>query len=276
MARANFGVARASEFSTGRRFTQPSCASADTHHTTMSLARVSRPLPCPTPPSSPSNDAVLYVAMDEANPLEEARLRAKGVVVTTIRARNGHVVHYAGTHYELATRPGIVRFVDALANDHGLRSKTARAIVDILASQHENVRDELAGIAIVWARAEAGAAIPSRLVLSGCAADGAMHSDDGELAFSAVAGLAAVLPRAAKQVEDIHFAGDGSAEQVVQADVWRRVFPNLRTLWAYDDGTANATVEDLDLWAKITTGRQANIGRVTHAMTWSVRCHPNG
>jgi len=214
--------------------------------------------------------------MDE-NASETARLRAAGVTVTTVQARAGYVVYYFGEPYELATRPGILRFVDALANDHGISSTTAQALVDVLASQHENVRDELAGIAIVWVRAEVGERIPSRLVLSGCSAEGTLHAEDGDLAFSAIAALAATLPRAARQIEDIHFAGDRSSDQVIFGDTWRHVFPNLKTLWAYDDKTENATVEDVDLWAKITKGRAATIPpRITHAISWSLGRHQNG
>src|SRR5687767_9080344 len=45
----------------------------------MSAAHGRRPSPCPSPPSTPANDGVLYLAMDGIGDREQERLRATGV-----------------------------------------------------------------------------------------------------------------------------------------------------------------------------------------------------
>ncbi|MBF5042307.1 hypothetical protein FGE12_07840 [Aggregicoccus sp. 17bor-14] len=150
-------------------------------------------------------------------------------------------------HFELTTRGG----VDAFAATLPLPPAQQAAVAATLAQGDVLIRDELAQLALLWSRAEGGAPLPSRLVLSGHGYSAALVGEDnGRLPWELLASLAHALPRAAAQIQDVHLAGCNTAGPHALG-VLREAFPQLRSLWAYA-GTAPGAVS----------------GAATHQLRW--------
>jgi hypothetical protein len=187
------------------------------------------------------NDRILYVGTNpESMKKEEDSLRARAAV-ESVRAKAGATVELDGKSYDLKNAAHIESYARAFATHHGLPAASAAALRDILHDAPPDGRDELAGIAMVWARGERGAVVPSRLVISG-------HHSGGQftdLKDESVLALAHLFPDGAKQVEDIHFSGCFTEANVTDPAVWRGAFPNLRTMWGYSELSPKAPVEHL-------------------------------
>src|SRR5207237_1285921 len=111
--------------------------------------------------------------------------------------------------------------------------------------------------------------MPSRLVLSGHSAGGAMWGDNtGHFSLESICELGKIFPASAKNVEDIHFAGCFTYRPL-QGDraEWQASFPNVKTMWGYDHFSQHAPVGDLAAWQAATLGR----GQISQA---TVRAHP--
>lgn len=211
------------------------------------------------------NDGILYVGM---NPLSmetesDALDKARGKPVEHVFAKEGATVTFDGTSYDLKATKQIDAFAHALARKHALPDSTASALSSVLQQATEAGRDELAQIAMVWARGERGQQIPSRLVLSGHHAGGSFSG----LKDSSVFGLARVFPTAAKQIQDVHFAGCMSEEHVNVRDDIKHAFPNVKTVWGYSGYSPEAPVHHLLAWERATRGNENDI------KPWSVPGH---
>jgi len=209
------------------------------------------------------NDQILYVGMNTTvasgqaqNVREATNLGASGV--TKIR----HGMDHLGA--DLATDGGRKAFVASL----GLPQTQATKVESLLATASPGSREELAEIAQVWARAEHGQSIPSRLVLSGHSAgtsvyDGVSHD---ALTFDSVQKLADAMPRAAAQIEDAMVSAcysgfdDGSRTRLSS---WKDHFPNLKTAWGYSADDSHSPTEAHAV-SHIAAWRAATAGRATH------------
>jgi hypothetical protein len=243
------------------------------------------------------NDRVLYVGMNSEGGQSGQEERGLAIPVdpaashaTNVRGTTGHVaighserdatlgsdrVRVAGEVVDLATGAGAAAFAASL----GLPAAQARTIAQLLTSAPAGTRDELAGIAAEWAKAERGGECPSRLVVSGhCDGKGVWGngaSDEGTLAFSSLFALARAMPRAASFVEDVMLSAcssgyDGpSAGERTALSAWKQHFPNLRTAWgyggksdapgAYRSPSFQQAVMHVGAWEKATRGRVENL-----------------
>jgi hypothetical protein len=212
-------------------------------------------------PTTPSNDRVLYFGLNETSADGEAAALARRTQVTRIRASADTRVELQGVSFDLATASGPPAFAEALAVAHGMTAEQARALAGILIRTGEPGRDELARLALAWAPAELGRAIPSRLVLSGHSAGGYLWGQHASLRYADVRALAAVFPTAARQVEDVHISGCFSEHEVANAARWTAAFPNLKTLWAYREFCPSGVgaARHLADWEVATRGRTARL-----------------
>jgi len=214
---------------------------------------------------SSRNDDVLVLGMNphpetEAEAIHRSNPRAR---VTTLQdtVRNDQVLTSSpeggARLHDLKGEAGIQSFVATLELPWAQSQRVAAAI----AGAGEDARDELAQLAQVWARAEKGGVIPSRLVLSGHSGGSSLWGEErgfknGVLSRDHIAQLAAALPRAAAGVEDLCVAACYNGGQTSVA-AWRAVFPQVRTVWAYQGsapGAASGSMAHLARWEKATRG----------------------
>jgi hypothetical protein len=159
--------------------------------------------------------------------------------------------------HDLRMDAGIRSFVATL----GLPLAQGQQVAAAIASAGEDARDELAQLAQVWARAEKGGVVPSRLVLSGHSGGSGLWGEEGRfsngvLSRRSLAMLAAAMPRAAAGVEDLCIAACYNGGETTM-EAWRSLFPRLQTMWAYDGsapGTFSGATAHLARWEKATRG----------------------
>lgn len=207
--------------------------------------------------TEPTSDDVLYVGMRDTSAPKE--IAALGAGVTAVQFDAGSTIVRDGKSFDLASLAGIRGFLHTF--DGTFDRATQSKLEGVLCGTDPSCRDEVARIAIAWAPAYDGGAIPSRLVLSGHSMADKVWSNDagaGMLTFAAVRGVAEALPFAARQVEDIHFACCNT-EVNVQAELsaWKDVFPHLKTIWAYAGTAPEVATAALAAW-KTATNRRAD------------------
>ncbi len=159
--------------------------------------------------------------------------------------------------HDLRADDGIRTFVATL----GLPLAQGQQVAAAIASAGEDARDELAQLARVWARAEKGGVIPTRLVLSGHSGGASLWGEEGNfqngvLTRRSIALLAAAMPRAAAQVEDLCLAACYNGGETTMEE-WRALFPRLETMWAYNGsapGTFSGATAHLARWERATRG----------------------
>lgn len=136
--------------------------------------------------------------------------------------------------------PEIFDFVDELGISIGDFARWNRA-TDVLLQANKHLREQLAEIMRWFNKAERGDITLDRLVLSGHSngvelwgeSQVGRESQPGTMLIDRdLAGIAAVFPKAAAQVEDIMFSACFSINAVLLVI---KVFPNLRTAWSYSN-----------------------------------------
>src|SRR5262249_3183360 len=151
------------------------------------------------PPEARSNDSILFVGMNPGSTVEVQGLKAAGAKVTTVQdsAEPDQVKGPDGQTYDVSTKDGALAFAGTLGMDPEVAERVGIAIFNGWTDAH----DEIAGIAAVWAGAERGETIPSRLVLSGhSVGQGVWGEENGTLTLDSVADLAAAMPKAARSI----------------------------------------------------------------------------
>ena len=200
------------------------------------------------------NDRVLYVGMNASSVPSEAK--ALGREVTVIGGQNTTEVKVGDRAFDISTPRGVRGFVEKLCADNGLSLRQCEQLEGVLLGSPVTGRDELARIAAVWAPAERGESIPSRLVLSGHSSLGMFWGEDtGVIHFQAVRDLGRVFKKAGEQIEDIHVAGCYSESEVQSSEKWTLAFPNAKTIWAYAGSAPKPGDADLAAWQNATRGR---------------------
>jgi hypothetical protein len=259
---------------------------------TASDASAAAPAPTtpPAPPPPRANDRILYLGMNSVKDQNDREARGLGI---PMRGHAGNVTgaggHVAVGHAErdvtlgadkfrvgarvvdLATPEGASDFVSSLR----LPPEQSKAVAKVLTDATPGSRDELAGIAVEWAKAERGGDAPSRLVLSGHSGDGrSLYGDghgDSRLSLDSVRALAQAMPRAASFVEDVMLSACNSGFDGKNGgtglETWKAVFPNLRTAWGYGGRSGDAdshkspseqqAVMHVMAWERATRGRTA-------------------
>ncbi len=205
----------------------------------------------------PWNDRVVFLGMNIGPTRKASRIMGQQADLTTILpgALQDHI-KVGQTTYDLRTLRGVSAFVATL----GLSPKSAAGTRKAFAICEKQARDELAGLAQIWARGERGAKIPSRLVLAGHSnGDGVWGDDNGSLRLGPLLELSRALPRATSQIEDAFVTGCYSGGEVTM-DQYLLVFPRARTIWAYEaqaPGVDNGATIDQAGWERATRGRSA-------------------
>jgi hypothetical protein len=194
-------------------------------------------------------------------------LRDRGAKVTSVTdSRAGDdKVQAGGRVHDLTGRAGIDGFVGTL----GLPAEQSAKIADAIESAGPDARDELAGIAQVWARGEKGESVPSRMVLSGHHAGSQIWGDDnGVLSWTSLRKLTDAMPKAAAQVEDLHLAACYSGGDHAESR-YKGMFPNAKTVWAYSGsapGTWSGAFSHLSAWEGATRGRETGIAKAADGL----------
>ncbi len=232
--------------------------------------------------SSPAfNDRIMYVGMNTYGKQCDKESHSLNAVVIGHSERDKDLgadkVRVGTRVVDLSTDAGAEEFAKSLA----LPAAQTAAIATVLRHASAGSRDELAGIANVWARGERGASIPSRIVLSGHCAGDAIYDGGSEnlgaLRFSSVQALAAAMPKASAQIEDLMisacssgFDGASATAARVPLSSWKSAFPNLKTAWGYGSPkdvhspSEQQAVMHIAAWERSTRGRaQPSDGKAT-------------
>jgi hypothetical protein len=253
----------------------------------------------PTPPHAPAaatptvapkppvrrlsaRDGVLFVGMNKDAVQEAASLRKNGLVPVTgiFNAKTAGTVTIKANGQrqtcDLTTDSGLATFVGSLRLPAEQSGKVTALFREAAAkktySSHTaaGAMDELAQLAQVWAQAERGGRIPSRMVLSGHSiGDGVWGDGNGKLDLDLLAKLADAMPTAARAVEDLHMSACSSGGER-DMDRLRAIFPQVKTIWAYSSsapGAYSGAMTHLSRWERATRGTRANLDRQIAAST---------
>lgn len=227
-----------------------------------------------TPPPTPapqgwqprSNNNVVLFGVNEGASHEAQSLRDRGVNVTLIK--DGRVDDQITTRnaagatvtHKLDTPEGARSFALTL----GLPAEQTTKIADIIHTAGSDIRDELAQLTQVWAQAERGGQMPSRMILSGHSTGSSVWGDgNGRLGFETLGQLAEAMPRAARSVEDLHLSACYTGGQGLMEE-YRAIFPNAKTIWAYTGsapGAASGSTVHMARWDRATQGTGASLDR---------------
>ncbi|PQV62647.1 hypothetical protein B1R32_12632 [Abditibacterium utsteinense] len=207
----------------------------------------------------PWNDRVVFLGMNIGPTRKASHLMGENVDVTAILpGALQDRIRVGTTTYDLRGPRGIAAFVSTL----GLAPQAAAGTRKAFAMCEKEARDELAGLARIWARGERGAKIPSRLVLAGHSnGDGVWGDDNGSLRLGPLLELSRALPHATSQIEDAFVTGCYSGGEVTM-EQYLLVFPRAKTIWAYEaqaPGVDNGATIDQAGWERATRGRNAAV-----------------
>lgn len=214
-----------------------------------------------------SNNDVLMVGMNEHAKDEAAALRKRGVNVTFIGDSFAgddkvKVKDAAGRQrtYDLSTDQGITDFTMSL----GLPGEQTQKIANVLHNAGADARDEIGMLAREFAKAEKGGTIPSRLVLSGHnVGSGVWGDNNGKVSWDLLGQLTDAMPRAARQIEDLHLSACYSGGQPAM-ERYRAMFPNAKTIWAYAGsapGSWSGAMTHQARWDAATRGSRDELNR---------------
>jgi hypothetical protein len=222
------------------------------------------------PPAPRSNDNVLFVGMNPPTresagaPHEINNLRQKGVNVTAVTdsAVGDDKIKVGNTVHDLTTAAGRTGFVRTL----NLPEEQSRKVADAIGRAGPDAKDEMAGIAQTWAKAERGEMIPSRLVLSGHnVGSGPWGDGNGQIKWENLKELSQAMPKAAGQVEDLNISACYSGGSHNWGK-YREIFPNARTIWAYSGsapGSGSGATTHQEAWERATRGSGTDIAGAT-------------
>ncbi len=214
--------------------------------------------PPPAPQyNGPWNDRVVFLGMNPGPTAKASRSMAQHADVTIISPSLApDRIRVGGASYNLRSSDGLASFVGTL----NLSPAQARGVKRAFEMCEKGARDELAGLAQIWARGEKGAKIPSRLVLAGHSnGDGVWGDDNGSLRLGPLLQLSRTLPHATAQIEDAFVTGCYSGGEVTM-DQYLLIFPRAKTIWAYEaqaPGVDNGATIDQSGWERATRGRDA-------------------
>lgn len=214
-----------------------------------------------------SNDQVVLLGMNKSSDFEVAEMKKRGVNVTHVKdtAENDKIT-VGGRSYDLSTEDGAKQFAVTL----GLPADQTLKIASAISSAGDDAKDEMAQIAQIWAKAESGGQIPSRMMLSGHnVGSGVWGDDNGKVSFEALGKLAEAMPRAARSVEDLHLAACYSGGESLM-DKYKAMFPNVQTIWAYSGsapGSYSGATAHQSRWESATRGDKDTLSRDIAAAT---------
>lgn len=204
---------------------------------------------------------ILYLGLNGGAQAEVAALRRTGVPLWAITPGPiQDVIERAERRHDLTTSVGRAAFAATVSSDFNVQLR----LTELLAGTSDRSRDELAGLAVALAEAEAGRLPLSRLVISGHNNGvGPWGDDNGQISWSTLGALAALFPNAARAIEDLMISACWSGSEVAVTE-YLAMFPNLATIWAYDGsapGTNSGGIVHLVRWEGATRDQQDFIDR---------------
>jgi hypothetical protein len=222
-------------------------------------SEVKEEAPPPAPQyNGPWNDRVVFLGMNPGPTQKASNWMGRHADLTVIMpSLSPDRVRVGGRTYDLRANRGIAAFVATLS----LPPSQSQGVRKAFEMCEKGARDELAGLAQIWARGEKGAKIPSRLVLAGHSnGDGVWGDDNGSLRLGPLLQLSRSLPHATSQIEDAFVTGCYSGGEVTM-DQYLLIFPRAKTIWAYEaqaPGVDNGATIDQAGWERATRGRDAS------------------
>lgn len=233
---------------------------------TFSVSGRSNNVPTPQVNEPRSNNDILMVGMNHHGKDEAAALRRRGNNVTFIgdSFQNDKIqvkdARGQTKTYDLTHEAGINEFAMSL----GLSGEQTQKVADVLNRAGGDARDELAMLAREFAKAEKGGTIPSRLVLSGHnVGSGIWGDDNGKMSWDLLGQLTEAMPRAARQIEDVHLSACYSGG-LPAMERYRGMFPNAKTIWAYTGsapGSWSGAMTHQARWDTATRGTREELNR---------------
>jgi len=213
------------------------------------------------------SEHTVYLGIRKASRGRESRALKKMMgrkhvdTVTGSDKRHEDQIKVGGQWADLTTDAGIQAFLASLPK---LDTAKTKALTDFLKKSGGQTRDELAQLIGVLYGVETGQSLMKRVVLSGHSGGKAIEGDaeatgTAKIYFAHLAGLNKVFPIAFAQVEDLMVSGCNTGH-TKHLDQYRKMFPNLKTIWAYagysPSGTsAKGSPHHMKKWNQGTRGR---------------------
>lgn len=222
----------------------------------------------------PRDNGILFIGFNMESEANEAKaLGRDGVRVRTLPPAETSAT-IAGKKYDLKNDEGIRSLVASL----NLDPRQAPEVEEVIRRATLDQRGKTAQLASVFAEAEHGKPIPSRLVISAHSGGVEFYGSNGHLRPDSIRDLARAMPRAGACIEDIHFSACSSSGQASldgERGEWQRALPNLKTMWGYTGSTGKRSlIPHLETWARATSSPHDGINLPRslshqHIATWS-------
>ena len=114
----------------------------------------------------PPNDEILHIGMNRSSaPAEEAKLSKLAKITEIAHSERAGIISIDGKSYDLVKPDGRGAFV-GLLHARGMSEMQAQLVVAAIAQTNPTGADEMAHLALLWAKGEAGGTVPSRIVPS--------------------------------------------------------------------------------------------------------------
>jgi hypothetical protein len=216
-----------------------------------------------TAPAESRSTPILFFGLNPTATYERdelaKRLGADAVTLVAPGKVQGEA-RVGGQRFDLARAEDRLALGRALGIDAARTTRLAAA----LEGADPAARDELASLAQRLLELEGGRVASDRLVISGHnAGNGPWGDHNGSVSWDTLAEVVAIFPGAAARVQDLHVAACYSGDDA-QVQRYRDMFPNLKTVWAYEataPGAASGAVAHLLRWERATRGDQEALTR---------------
>jgi len=213
------------------------------------------------------SDKILYLGMNPSSKdLEDSKLRGQGADVTALKGdkKQGNI-KVNGQNTDLGTDEGVQTFVGSLVG--GLDKGRRDMLVTFLKNADFAAKDELAQLAQALHGAETGKTILTRAVLSGHSGGWSFWGDDnGYIPFDELAIVQKIFPKATGCVQDLMMSACNTG-QGQKLDQYRKIFPNVKSIWAYvgySPSAATGALTHMGSWEQATRG-PLNEGKIDAA-----------
>jgi hypothetical protein len=196
----------------------------------------------------------------EADKLAAANPTANGGVHRIAGDYDGKV-SFGGASHDLATAAGCKSFKAALVKD-GMPAAKANALMKVVEKEVGQARDEVAMLGVSLWQVGRGDIPASRLVLSGHQSGGSLWGGDtstpseNETTLETIGKVAGIFPEGAGKIEHLALSACNCGGQS-DIDEYRKWFPNLDSVWAYDGFSPKAegnAPKQLVTWESLTDG----------------------
>ncbi|MBC7794055.1 MAG: hypothetical protein H7Z43_10135 [Clostridia bacterium] len=157
--------------------------------------------------------------------------RATGNTAVRLGDDGRRPVRIGGRNLVLDAPQTVDLFIGRLTHD----AERTSIFRKIFAATPVEARDEIAALAWAFHRSEQTGSSLQRLIISGHSSGESVSGDgQGSVSMSAIESIARLYPKAAKKLRHVMFAtcssgGDMAARQ------WAQAFPEIRTIWFYND-----------------------------------------